>query len=77
MGGKSKVAQLSHTSRRTIAKGQQDAQEQEQELGKRIRKAGGGRKKTIDNNPEILLKNQRVSGTPYHGKPDESPDLDQ
>ena len=53
-GGQSKIAQLSHTSRRTIAKGQQDVQEQE--LGKRIRKVGGGRKKTIDNNPEILLK---------------------
>ena len=53
-GGKSKIAQLSHTSRKTIAKGQQEPQGQE--LTNRIRKAGGGRKKIIDKNPEILLK---------------------
>lgn len=55
-GGKSKIAKFSHTSRRTIAKGEQEAQNQEQELTNRIRKAGGGRKKTIDKNPQILLK---------------------
>jgi len=53
-GGKSKIAKLSQTSRRTIAKGQQDAQEQEQTKG--IRKKGGGRKKITDTNPDILLK---------------------
>jgi len=53
-GGKSKIALLSHTSRKTIAKGQKEPQGQE--LTNRIRKAGGGRKKIIDKNPEILLK---------------------
>lgn len=55
-GGKSKIAKFSHTSRRTIAKGQKEGQNQENKLTNRIRKEGGGRKKTIDKNPEILLK---------------------
>lgn len=51
-GGKAKIAALSHTSRSTIAKGQQDAKE----VTQRVRKPGGGRKKQIDNQPQLLPK---------------------
>jgi len=48
-GGKSKISQLSSVTRRTIAKG-----ETESSLKDRIRKEGGGRKKSVEQQPEIL-----------------------
>jgi len=54
-GGKSKIAQLSSVTRRTIAKGETEPFVKEDDtLKKRIRKEGGGRKKTIEHQPEIL-----------------------
>lgn len=47
-GGKSKISQLSSVTRRTIAKG-----EVESSLKNRIRKEGGGRKKSVEQQPEI------------------------
>ncbi|DAC71609.1 MAG TPA: ISAzo13 family transposase [Thermoplasmata archaeon] len=47
-GGKSKISQLSSVTRRTIAKG-----EIESSLKNRIRKEGGGRKKSVEQQPEI------------------------
>jgi hypothetical protein len=48
-GGKSKISELSSVTRRTIAKG-----EVESSLENRIRKEGGGRKKSVEQQPEIL-----------------------
>jgi hypothetical protein len=54
-GGKSKISQLSSVTRRTIAKGEAESFiENENVLKSRIRKEGGGRKKTVEIQPEIL-----------------------
>lgn len=54
-GGKSKIAQLSSVTRRTIAKGETESLLKEDDTPKtRIRKVGGGRKKAIEHQPEIL-----------------------
>lgn len=54
-GGKTKIAQLSFVTRRTIAKGEAESYIAEVDTKKkRIRKKGGGRKKVIEHQPEIL-----------------------
>ena len=54
-GGKTKIAQLSFVTRRTIAKGEAESYIAEVDVKKkRIRKKGGGRKKVIEHQPEIL-----------------------
>lgn len=54
-GGKSKIAQLSSVTRRTIAKGATESLLKEDNTPQtRIRKVGGGRKKAIEHQPEIL-----------------------
>jgi hypothetical protein len=54
-GGKSKIAQLSSVTRRTIAKGGTESLLKEDNAPQsRIRKAGGGRKKVIEHQPRIL-----------------------
>jgi len=54
-GGKSKIAQLSSVTRRTIAKGEIESQSQEEILIKsRVRKEGGGRKKSVEHQPKML-----------------------
>jgi len=54
-GGKSKIAQLSSVTRRTIAKGETESLVTEGGAIKtHIRKKGGGRKKVIEHQPEML-----------------------
>lgn len=54
-GGKSKIAQLSSVTRRTIAKGETELFVKEDDaLKSRIRKEGGGRKKSVEHQPEML-----------------------
>ena len=54
-GGKSRIAQLSSVTRRTIAKGEIESFHTENTILKnRIRKNGGGRKKSIEHQPEML-----------------------
>ena len=54
-GGKSKIAQLSSVTRRTIAKGETESLLKENNTPQtRIRKVGGGRKKAIEHQPEML-----------------------
>ncbi len=54
-GGKSKIAQLSSVTRRTIAKGERESFYTENDsLKNRIRKNGGGRKKMIEHQPKML-----------------------
>ncbi len=54
-GGKTKIAELSSVSRKTITKGDREPQE-EGNISKqdRIRKKGGGRKKLTDHDPKLL-----------------------
>jgi len=54
-GGKSKIAQLSCVTRRTIAKGETESfTNEDNTLKNRIRKEGGGRKKAVEHQPEML-----------------------
>ena len=54
-GGKSKIAELSSVTRRTITKGELESSEIENiSSTSRIRKEGGGRKKIAVNQPQIL-----------------------
>lgn len=54
-GGKTKIAKLSAATRRTIAKGETELYATEDKTAKkRTRKEGGGRKKAIEHQPELL-----------------------
>jgi hypothetical protein len=54
-GGKSKIAELSSVTRRTITKGETESFiKEEATLKSRIRKEGGGRKKVIEHQPDML-----------------------
>jgi len=54
-GGKSKIAQLSSSTRRTIAKGEMElVNSQNDSKQNRVRKKGGGRKKIIELQPDML-----------------------
>lgn len=69
-GGKSKIAQLSKVTRRTIAKGEMGYFTKEGDAAnKRIRKEGGGRKKVIDHQPEILQVIENIVSPHTMGNP--------
>lgn len=54
-GGKTKIARLSSVTRRTITKGGSEVLGDKTEVGKnRIRRVGGGRKKVVEQQPEML-----------------------
>ncbi len=53
-GGKTRIAKLASVTRRTIAKGEKELVEDSKLSETRIRKEGGGRKKTIVHQPELL-----------------------
>jgi transposase len=60
-GGISKVHQLSGVNRRTIAAGVKEIGQEVSELEKnRIRKKGGGRKKEVEKQPQIMLKIKEI-----------------
>lgn len=54
-GGKSRIAKLVGVTRRTISKGENELAGDINLAQNRIRKEGGGRKKTIELQPEILI----------------------
>ena len=66
-GGVSKIAKLSRVSRRTIAKGGQSGQARLPT--KRIRTAGGGRKKATERQPELLAKIESLVAPHTMGNP--------
>ena len=69
-GGKSKIAQLTSVTRRTIAKGESDSLvTQGDATKKRIRKVGGGRKKVIEHQPEILQAIENIVSPHTMGNP--------
>ena len=69
-GGKSKIAQLSSVTRRTIAKGETELLLKEDDTPKiRIRKEGGGRKKAIDHQPEMLQAMEDIVSPHTMGNP--------
>jgi len=53
-GGKAKVARLSAISAKTISNGEKDSIELNESENSRIRKKGGGRKKTTTHFPDLL-----------------------
>ena len=53
-GGKSKIAELASVTRRTIAKGERESLVEDEVTKSRIRKEGGGRKKVIEQQPEMM-----------------------
>ena len=66
-GGVSKIARLSRVSRRTIAKGEENGQAPP--LANRVRKTGGGRKKSTANQPELLSKIELLVAPHTMGNP--------
>jgi len=69
-GGKSKIAQLSSVTRRTIAKGETESLLKEDNTPQtRIRKEGGGRKKAIEHQPEMLQAIEDVVSPHTMGNP--------
>lgn len=69
-GGKSKIAQLSLVTRRTIAKGETEVfVKDEDALKGRIRKEGGGRKKVIEHQPEMLQAIENIVSPHTMGNP--------
>lgn len=54
-GGKSRIAKLVGVTRRTISKGENELTDNINLAQNRIRKEGGGRKKAIEHQPEILI----------------------
>ena len=69
-GGKSRIAKLSSVTRRTIAKGETDLPIMQDDTTKsRIRKEGGGRKKAIELQPEILRAIENIVSPHTMGNP--------
>lgn len=69
-GGKSKIAQLSSVTRRTIAKGGVESPLKEDNTSQtRVRKEGGGRKKAIEHQPKILQAIEDVVSPHTMGNP--------
>jgi hypothetical protein len=69
-GGKSKIAQLSSVARRTISKGEFESLLKEDNTPQaRIRKEGGGRKKAIEHQPEILQAIENIVSPHTMGNP--------
>ena len=54
-GGKTRIAKLTSVTRKTIAKGEKEIIEESKHSGTRIRKEGGGRKKAIIHQPDLLI----------------------
>ena len=69
-GGKSLIAKLSSVTRRTIAKGEKESLALEEDVLKtRIRQAGGGRKKVLEHQPQILQAIQDLVAPHTMGNP--------
>ncbi|MEG1726179.1 MAG: ISAzo13 family transposase [Anaerovoracaceae bacterium] len=71
-GGKSIISKLASVARRTIAQGEKDlliSSNSEKLSNGRIRKEGGGRKKVIDLQPEILQEIEQIVNPHTMGNP--------
>lgn len=69
-GGKSKISQIASVTRRTISKGEVESHSLDANLEKgRIRKVGGGRKKIIEHQPEILKAIEEIVSPHTMGNP--------
>jgi len=67
-GGKTKISKLTSVTRHTIAKGISD-KNADNVLNSRIRKAGGGRKKLIDHQPDMLKAIENIVSPHTMGNP--------
>ena len=54
-GGKTRISKLASVTRKTIAKGEKEIIEESKQVVTRIRKEGGGRKKAIIHQPDLLI----------------------
>lgn len=69
-GGKSRIAELSSVTRRTIAKGEAESfVTMDASTKNRIRKEGGGRKKVIEHQPEMLQAIENIVSPHTMGDP--------
>ena len=69
-GGKSRIAELSSVTRRTIAKGETESfVTMDYSSKNRIRKEGGGRKKVIEHQPEMLQAIENIVSPHTMGDP--------
>lgn len=69
-GGKSRIAELSSVTRRTIAKGEAESFVlMDTSTKKRIRKEGGGRKRVIEHQPEMLQAIENIVSPHTMGDP--------
>ncbi len=69
-GGKSRIAELSSVTRRTIAKGEAESfVRMDASTKNRIRKEGGGRKKAIEHQPEMLQAIENIVSPHTMGDP--------
>ena len=68
-GGASIVSRATGVSRRAIRAGLEELKgSQRPQAGARIRKAGGGRKKTVDKDPTLKNDLEQTSDQPSHGR---------
>ncbi len=69
-GGKSRIAKLSSVTRRTIAKGEEESfVTMDTSTKNRIRKEGGGRKKVIEHQPDMLQAIENIVSPHTMGDP--------
>ena len=68
-GGKTKISKLTSVTRKTIAKGEKEIIEESKHSGTRIRKEGGGRKKAIIHQPDLLIAIEDIVSPHTMGNP--------
>ena len=68
-GGKTRIAKLASVTRKTIAKGEKEIVEESKHSETRIRKEGGGRKKAIIHQPDLLIAIEDIVSPHTMGNP--------
>ncbi len=71
-GGITAVAQATGISRRTIGLGLKELAESEAHMGQRVRRPGGGRKRTVVKDPTLLVDLERLIEPVSRGDPESS-----
>ena len=68
-GGKTRISKLASVTRKTIAKGEKEIIEESKQVVTRIRKEGGGRKKAIIHQPDLLIAIEDIVSPHTMGNP--------
>ncbi len=69
-GGQTRVARLLHMSTATVARGMEELQDPQAPQMERVRKPGGGRKRTVENDPTLREDLERLVDPATRGEPD-------